>query len=61
MVSSAIASRALTPSGRRRFTLATKMLLHGRMLSNRGRRSHPDRGLYKRKTPRRMARVCQFW
>ena len=28
MVSSAIASRALTPSGRRRFTLATNMLLH---------------------------------
>ena len=36
MVSSALASRTLTPSGRRRFTLATKMLLRSHFVEPRG-------------------------
>ena len=43
MVSSAIASRALTPLGRRRFALATKMLLWSHFVEPRG--SHPNRFL----------------
>ena len=40
MVSSALASRTLTPSGRRRFTLATKMLLWSHFVEPRD--SHPN-------------------